>query len=168
MAVTPTTVGTNSTGNSFTFTFTAGGNGNMNGGSVSLDIPAGWTAPQVTSSTSAGFITATSGSCVVTASPPPTLVGRTFTASVTSCSTGQTFTITYSSVTAPNSAGTSTFITKTKANSGSGTLTAIPSSPVVTVGGKSNQTVTFTSTAPARQSSVTHTRRPRRLAQGWL
>jgi hypothetical protein len=157
MSVTPTSVTTSSTGNNFTFAFTAGGTGNMNGGSVSLDIPAGWTTPQTANSANPGFISSTAGTCTITSS---TLNSRTLTVVVSSCSSGQTITISYNNVTAPSTAGSSAFIVKTKASAG-GTLTAIGSSPAVTVNAPTNRpptaTVSLNTSSPTTNQTLTAT-----------
>ena len=54
MTVSPDSVAASSTGNTFTFTYTASGSGLGNNSVLTLQVPAGWTAPQSTTSTSAG------------------------------------------------------------------------------------------------------------------
>src|SRR5207245_3790829 len=48
MTVNPTSIAAGSTGNTLTFAYTAAGPGLGNNSSLSLDVPAGWTAPQST------------------------------------------------------------------------------------------------------------------------
>src|SRR5436309_723632 len=60
MTVSPTSVCATSTGNSFTFQFRAPNNKDFLAGSqATVLVPAGWTAPQISSSSSAGFVSVT-------------------------------------------------------------------------------------------------------------
>ena len=179
MSVTPTTTAAGSTGNGFTFTFTAGaGGGNMNGGAVTVLVPAGWTAPQTANSTQPGYVTAPTGTCGVAsrsvAGAGPWTITFTIGSGGSGCSTSQSFSFTYggggTKVTAPV-AGAYTFTSKTKATSG-GTLTAIATSPVITVSGLAptttqassslnpsmyGQSVTFTATVTSTAGTPTGT-----------
>src|SRR5205814_604580 len=59
-----------STGNALTFTFAAEPGKDFNSGSrLTLQVPAGWTAPQKGSSSSAGFVSLAAGSCTGVAIP---------------------------------------------------------------------------------------------------
>ena len=138
MVVSGTTAVAGSTGNSFTFSFAAGTGINMDGGEVTLVIPSGWTTPQTTTSSSAGYISLTSNPTnkfsigTISGSGPWTIP--------INCAPGAgndpTFVLTYAGggnkVTAPSSAGTYTFTTQQK-SSGGGTLTNIATQPTITV-----------------------------------
>ena len=134
MTVSPITANAGSTGNSFAFTFTAN-NGNFPSGSqVTLLVPATWTQP--TTNAGAGNVVVanlTGTSCApsigtISGSGPWTIPIN------MACNSTNSFTLTYSSVTAPTPSATTqyTFTTQSKDGSG-GTLLAIASSPVVTV-----------------------------------
>src|ERR1700722_1850956 len=60
VTVTPTSVTAGSTGNTFTFKISAVAKLSSH---TYLTVPAGWTAPQVSSKTGAGYVTAAKGSC---------------------------------------------------------------------------------------------------------
>src|SRR5207253_6090024 len=100
---TPTSsVANGSTGNTITFTYTAAAGG-LSNGSVTLDVPAGWSAPSTTGA-NAGYTTASSGTVSVS--------GQTITVASVTVAGGSTFTITYGATsgggpgaTAPASAG---------------------------------------------------------------
>src|SRR5207244_6869791 len=118
-----------STGNTITFAYTAAAGG-LSGGSVTLDVPTGWSAPSTTGP-NAGYTTASTGT--VSAS------GQTITVSSVTVAGGSTFTITYGATsgggpgaTAPASAGSATWQAKEKSTSG-GTLTNLGPSPSVNV-----------------------------------
>ena len=124
------TVNTNSVGagatTSLVFTFTASAGTFSNNSQVSLTVPAGWTAPTAAAQ-SAGYTTATSGTC----NPGNVSIsGMTITV-VQSCNAGRSFTINYSSASAPTQAGPSTFAATSTA--AGGTAKALASSPTVTV-----------------------------------
>src|SRR5207237_5278433 len=78
-------VASGSTGNTITFTYTAA-TGGLSSGSVTLDVPAGWSAPSTTGA-NAGYTTASSGTVSVS--------GQTITVSSLTIAGGSTFTITY-------------------------------------------------------------------------
>ena len=137
MTVSPGTAVAGSTGNSFTFTFTNTNNGGGNAfpanSAMSLDIPAGWTPPQATTSGNPGFVSATAGTCTPGAL---SVAGSTVTV-IHACASGTAFTISYAGggtkVTAPTVATGYSFVTKSRVGAG-GTLTALSSgSPSVTV-----------------------------------
>src|SRR5208283_2571557 len=111
-----------------TFTYTAA-SGGLVGGTVSLAVPSGWTAPSTTSG-NAGYTTASTGTLSV--------ASQVITVSGVSLTGGSTMTIAYGSgggadsVTPPATIGTATFSTSEK-SSASGSLTALSSSPQVAV-----------------------------------
>src|SRR5439155_614512 len=85
---TPTSVVSDSqTGRTLTFTYTAA-TGGISNGSVTLVVPAGWSAPSTTGA-NAGYTTASSGTVAVAA--------QTITVSSLTIAGGSTFTITYGS-----------------------------------------------------------------------
>ena len=150
------------TGRTITFTYTAG-TGGTSSGSVTLAVPAGWSAPSTTGS-NAGYTTASSGTVSV--------AGQTITVSSLTLAAGNTFTITYGSTagggpgaTATSSTGAQTWQAQEKSTAG-GTLTNLASSPSITVyaadgsgtlttgttnvsASQTGNTITFTYTAPA-------------------
>ena len=136
--VSPSTV-TAGSSTSLTFTYTAAPGGLVNG-SLSLTVPAGWTAPSTTAG-HPGYTTASTGTV--------SLAGQVITVSGVSLTGGSTMTVTYgagggaNSVTPPASIGTATFTTNEKSTS-SGTLTAISSSPQVVVNASPDGSGTFT------------------------
>ena len=140
--VSPSTV-TAGSSTSLTFTYTAAPGGLVNG-SLSLTVPAGWTAPSTTAG-HPGYTTASTGTV--------SLAGQVITVSGVSLTGGSTMTVTYgagggaNSVTPPASIGTATFTTNEKSTS-SGTLTAISSSPQVVVNASPDGSGTFTVSPP--------------------
>src|SRR5438874_686130 len=141
MTVSPTSVQPNSTGNTFTFSFRNGTNAFTSGSIATIVVPAGWTAPQTSDSTAAGFVSAaptpvaagnTVGTITVTGSGPWTVTVP-FTANA---GAGNGFNLTYgggtsvTKVTAPSTTGAYTFTTSTQLTGG-GTLTPILASPVI-------------------------------------
>src|SRR5207247_2026601 len=109
------------TANTETLTYTAP-TGGMTNGSVTVDVPAGWTAPQT--GAGAGQVTSDVGSISVS--------GQTITVSSLSRNAGQTMTITYANGVATTTTGSAQWTTKEKSTSG-GTLTNLGSQPSVTV-----------------------------------
>src|SRR6266511_3323074 len=65
----PTNLAAGSTGNTITFRYTAASaqTGGLNNGAVTIVIPAGWSAPQVASGSTAGYTTATKGTVTTSA-----------------------------------------------------------------------------------------------------
>ena len=131
MTVSPTAVQASSTGNVLTFTYTAA-TGGTSGGEVDVTVPSGWTAPQTTNSSSAGYVTTTcSGASVAVSSRIIKVTSLTLTG-------GSSCTIVYGTgggthgVTAPSSTGPNTF--SASDNSIGGTVVALGTSPTVTVG----------------------------------
>ena len=128
---TPTTNATSqSTGNTITFTYTVA-TGGMRGGSVTLAVPAGWTAPSTTGS-NAGYTTSTSGTVGV--------AGQTITVSGLTLTAGSTFTITYGSkasggpgATAAGPAGAQTWQAQQRSSATSGALANLAASPSITI-----------------------------------
>jgi len=127
MTVSPTTAVYGSTGNTFTFTFTpTGGRDFEIGSSVRLTIPAGWTAPVMLTN-----VFVNEGTCSL--NPSWTIDVSTIVVDIWSCLSGQSFTITYSGVTAPGFSGSPyTFLTETDVPNGNGII-PIASSPTVTI-----------------------------------
>lgn len=132
MTVSPTSVNTLASQQTFTFTYTAA-SGGTSSGTITVQVPAGWTAPQGTSGT-AGYTTSTCGGTpsFTGTGPWTVIVGGVTVAGAATCS------ITYGSgggtsgVTAPVTPGTATFTTQEESTS-TGTLTTIATSPTVTV-----------------------------------
>jgi len=139
MTVTPTNVTAGSTGNSFTFSCRNENNGAFTAGAqLALIIPAGWTAPQITTPGDPGYVSiaaiagvATATNSSVTGTGPWTVLVN-FTANQ---GPANGFDLAYAgggtAVTAPTNVGTYTFATQTKKSGG--TLTAITTSPTITV-----------------------------------
>src|SRR5690348_2608125 len=99
-------VSASQTGRTITFTYTAATGGMLNG-SITLAVPAGWSAPSTTAS-NAGYTTASTGTLGV--------AGSTVTVSNVTLASGATMTITYGSTagggagaTAPSSTGAQTW-----------------------------------------------------------
>ncbi|MGZ4422412.1 MAG: beta strand repeat-containing protein, partial [Gaiellaceae bacterium] len=153
---TPTTnVSASQTGNTITFTYTAAAGG-MNNGSLTLVVPAGWTAPS-TVSNNAGYTTASTGAVSVAA--------QTITVSSLTLAGGATATITYGATsgggpgaTATATTGAQTWQAQQKARS-TGTLTNLGSSPSITVNAAngSGTLTTPTSVVSASQTGRTLT-----------
>jgi hypothetical protein len=130
--VSPTSATAGSTGNTLTFTYNAATNG-MNAGAVHITVPAGWSAPSAAAgpgctTSSAGTLAFTGQTIEVTGLTLPTSGTLTVTYGATTggaCTAG-------SGATAQATAGTATFTTTQKSTAG-GTLTALATSPVVTV-----------------------------------
>ena len=160
---TPTTnVSASQTGRTITFTYTAA-TGGINNGSVTLVVPAGWSAPSTTGA-NAGYSTSSAGTLAVAA--------QTITVSSLTIAGGSTFTITYGSTasggpgaTATSSTGAQTWQAQAKSTS-AGTLANLGASPSITVNAadgagtlttptsvvsasQTGRTITFTYTAPA-------------------
>ena len=158
---TPTTnVSASQTGRTITFTYTAP-TGGISNGSVTLVVPAGWSAPSTTGS-NAGYTTASSGTVSV--------ASQTITVSSLTLAAGNTFTITYGDTgsggpgaTATSSTGAQTWQAQEKSTS-TGSLTNLGASPSITVyaadgsgtlttpttnvaAGQTGRTITFTYTA---------------------
>jgi hypothetical protein len=129
MTVSPTAVLQSSTGNALTFTYTAAAGG-TNAGEVDVAVPSGWTTPQITNSSAAGYVTTTcAGATLATLSATIKVTALTLAG-------GANCTIVYGSgsagVPAPATTGPYTFTSSE--NSTGGTVVALASSPIVTVG----------------------------------
>ena len=138
MTVAPSAVTAGSTGNSLGFTFTAPATRDFPASSrVTLVVPAGWTAPQTTTSGNPGFLSVANS---IGTSCSPSINGIsgsgpwTITVNET-CAHTDAFTLTYagggSAVTAQTTAGTATFTTQSR--SGAGSFSSIGTQPAVTV-----------------------------------
>ena len=155
----PTAATAGATGLNLAFTFTSANDGTGGydlGAQLTLVIPAGWTAPQSTSSGASGYVSVSSGG-------PGTCHVQTGLASITGtgpwtiaidlrCNPNRQFVINYGNVTAPTSAAAYTFTTQT-ANA-NGTLTSLASSPVVTVNAAAANRLSF-SAAPGNSAAGT-------------
>ncbi len=133
MSVQPTNVAYGSAGNTFTFTFTANIGDFGPGSQVALIIPGGWTVP--TTAAGPGQVTVHSGTCTLSGSPPFGITDSTIFVDMSSCTTGQFFTVTYAGATAPGVAGSPhTFLTQTDIGpGGQGLVDITAGSPAVTV-----------------------------------
>ncbi len=125
----PNPVVTGSTGNLVNIRYTAA-SGGLSSGEIDVTVPAGWSAPSLTGS-APGYTTAPCGTVAV--------VGSTIVVTGVTLAGGSSCTILYGDlglggpgVTAPSSPRTSTFTTQEKSTAG-GTLTALASSPQVSV-----------------------------------
>src|SRR6266508_2750826 len=156
-----TSVAAGQTGRTITFTYTAAASGGMSNGSVTVDVPSGWSAPSTTGA-NAGYTTSSTGTVSV--------AGQTITVSSVTLAGGGSFTITYGSTagggpgaTATSTSGAQTWQAQEKSTS-TGTLTNLASSPSITVlaadgsgtlttgtsdvsAGQTGRTITFTYTA---------------------
>jgi hypothetical protein len=146
----PATVGYGSTGNTLTFTYTA--DNTTTDGAVSIDVPAGWSAPSTTG-TAAGFATSSAGSLAA--------AGQTITVTGLSLANGGTFDVVYgatsgggSGATAPASAGAQTWQAKQRSTA-AGTLTDLASSPSITVAAQPSppSALATTPTSPANDTT---------------
>ena len=122
LASATTDVSASQAGLTLTFTYTAD-TGGMNGGTITLVVPAGWSAPS-TNPAAAGFATAPSGGTL-------TVAGRTITVSTLTIGAGATATIAYGAGTgATATATTGTQIWQSQERStAAGVLTSLGSSP---------------------------------------
>lgn len=125
MTSSPVSVAHSTTGNAITFTYTAA-TGGIKAGVIRVVVPTGWSAPSI-SSADAGYSTTNKGTLSVD--------GRRIIVAGVTLSGGQTLAITYgasSGATAPATTGPQTWQMLEKSY-GSGVLTAIAASPVITV-----------------------------------
>ena len=157
-----TNVSASQTGNTISFTYTAAAGG-TNGGSVTIVVPAGWSAPSIVSN-NVGYTTSTAGA-VATA-------GQTITVSALTLAGGATVTITYGSKAGGGAGATATATTGAQTwqaqerSTGAGVLTNLGASPSITINaangtgtmtvlpanvgnGSAGDTLTFTYTAAA-------------------
>ena len=142
--VTPlTTLAGTATTETFTYTAPIGG---MTNGAVSIDVPAGWTAPQL--GAGAGQTTSSTGTVAV--------AGQTATVSGVSLNAGATLTITYAGGVATTTAGAANWTSKQKSTVG-GTLANISVQPSVTVNNAADGTGTNTVTPLTTLAGTTTT-----------
>lgn len=99
VTVSPTNVPYGSGAGTFTFTFTANnGRDFVPGSQVQIIVPAGWTAPKLAAG--AGHISWFPGAgCTLSGSPPVAINAMTIIVDIDSCTAGNSFTLTYASVT---------------------------------------------------------------------
>ena len=127
MTVSPASVVAASTGANVVLTYTAA-TGGTSDGQVDVVVPPGWTTPQSTSATSAGYTTATGGS----GSDAVGVSGSTIEVTGVTLASGQALTIRYSAVTAPSTTGPYTFAASEASLSGTAPR-SLASSPTVDV-----------------------------------
>src|SRR5207237_9629364 len=137
-------VSASQTGRSITFTYTAPAGG-ISSGSVTVDVPSGWSAPSTTGS-NAGYTTASAGTVSVS--------GQTITVSSLTLAGGNTLTITYGDTssggpgaTATSSTGAQTWQAQEKSTS-AGSLANLGASPSITVHAADGCGTLTTPTAP--------------------
>jgi hypothetical protein len=143
-ASTTTNVAASSTGNTVVFTYTAAAGG-MRNGTVNLTVPAGWSAPSLTTN-AAGYTTASTG-VVGVAGQVITVTGVTLLAA-------GTLTITYGATggggpgaTATATTGAQTWQSQQRSSSISGALTNLGASPSITVNAANGSGTLTTPTA---------------------
>ena len=137
IGVSPTSAVAGTTGHTLTITYTAA-TGGIAAGAIELAVPAGWTAPQTASTTSAGYTTASGGSG--TNAIAWNGGTRTLTISDVTLAAAASLTVTYGANagsggggTAPTSTGAAaTWTTQQKSTSG-GMLASVGASPSVTI-----------------------------------
>jgi len=136
----PSPVGFASPGNTETFAYTADTGGTSNG-SVTLTVPAGWSAPSTVSG-DAGYTVSSIGAVSV--------AGQTITVSGVTLAGGGTMTITYGNgapgAAAPAAVGTAVWQAQSQA-SGGGVLTNLGASPSITVAPPPSSAVAFPAAA---------------------
>jgi len=116
-----------STGNIFTFEVSAA---SVLSGHTDLTIPAGWSAPQVSTPASAGYVTVAKGTCKSAGHPAVTGSGPWTVAVAMSCAAGMHFSVTYGAgtgstrVQAPAAATTYSFPASVKLGTTTHTLAA--------------------------------------------
>jgi hypothetical protein len=141
MTVSPTNVPYGSSAGPFVFTFTANVDFTSGlGDAIHITVPAGWTTP--TLAAGAGHISWYSGTCALNGNPPVAISSMTIIIDLTSCATGQYFTVTYANVTpGPVSVTPYTFLTETDISGGNAITPLILGSPTVSIDPK---TITVT------------------------
>ena len=163
LTTTTTDVAASSTGNTVAFTYTP--NAGLDNGSVSVQVPAGWTAPQTGAGNGQITVSGGTGTNTVTISGTGPWTVRVDNVQIGDDGTGgiETLTITYNSGTAPATTGAQTWQAQSRGIS-TGTMTNLASSPSITVralngsgtmtssvsnvaNGATGQTATFTYTA---------------------
>src|SRR6266511_2131571 len=148
-----TTVAIGSSGNTITFTYAAA-TGGLSNGTVTVDVPSGWSAPSTTGS-NAGYTTSSTGTVSV--------AGQTITVSSVTLADGATMTITYGGTgsggpgaTSPVPAGAQTWQAQENSSSG-GTLTNLCSSPSIPVNDTTAPSVPSLTFGSFTNASVTGT-----------
>src|SRR6266508_4424151 len=148
-----TTVAIGSSGNTITFTYTAA-TGGLSNGTLTVDVPSGWSAPSTTGS-NAGYTTSSTGTVSV--------AGQTITVSSVTLADGATMTITYGATsgggpgaTATSSAGSQTWQAQEKSTS-AGSLTNLGSSPSITILAADGSGTLTTPTGSVNGASTGHT-----------
>ena len=146
-------VAASSTGRTITFTYTAAAGG-MNSGSISIDVPTGWSAPSTTG-TAAGYTTSTAGTV--------SAAGQTITVSSLTLSGAGTVDVVYGATggggpgaTATSSTGAQTWQAKQRSVS-SGTFVNVAASPSITVNATDGSGTLTTPTANVAASSTGNT-----------
>jgi hypothetical protein len=124
VTVSPGSVAASST-RKLVFTYTPPGGCVVEGGTVSLTVPPGWTPPSATPG-AAGYVASSPGAQSLSVS------GNAITVTGVTLAAGQAVILIYHKATAPGSATTSTFAA-TEQSAGAGKLAALLSSPQVTV-----------------------------------
>jgi hypothetical protein len=124
MQVSPATVAAAST-RTLTFTYAPAAGCVVEGGSVTLQVPPGWTPPSATPD-AAGYVAASPAAQSISVS------GNAITVTGVTLAAGQALTIGYHQATAPGSATTSSFAAGEQ-SAGAGKLISLSSSPQVTV-----------------------------------
>src|SRR6266566_8739923 len=139
MTVSPATVDIGQTVTLMTFTFAVPVNYDFADSSkVNITVPAGWSAPQKSSSGSSGYVQVSSSNNTCPSGAPAsagnsiTISGNTITV-VHSCDSGDQFRLTYANATAQATVGTSTFTVSTDNKGVSGGAVEIAVQPTVTV-----------------------------------
>jgi hypothetical protein len=129
MKSSPTSAVHASQGHTIVFTYTAA-TGGISGGSISLVVPTGWSAPSKTG-TAAGYTSSSKGTVSVS--------GRTITVAAVTLAAGQSVTISYGSrasggagATAPTAVGPQTWQTKERSST-TGALVSLAASPSIKV-----------------------------------
>jgi hypothetical protein len=150
MTVAPTTA-LNGSSKQYAFTYTAP-TGGLDNGKLTIQVPAGWTAPQTGTPSGAGWVLNSCGAGT-------NVAGMTIEATEVGLSAGSTCTIFYGDTfnggpgaTAPATSGPYTFTTK-EASTAAGTLTNIASSPVVEVDNDGTGTMTVSPTSASASST---------------
>jgi hypothetical protein len=150
MTVAPNTA-LNGSSKQYVFTYTAP-TGGLDNGKVTIQVPAGWTAPQTGNSSGAGWVINNCGANT-------TISGMTIEATEVGVTEGNTCNIFYGDTfnggpgaTAPATSGPYTFTTQ-EASTATGTLTNIASSPVVEVDDDGTGTMTVAPTAASAGAS---------------
>jgi hypothetical protein len=149
MTISPTSVVAGSAGNTLTFTFQGELNNGHNfdaGSIITVTIPTGWTAPQISNSGNPGFVGNQANASGTTCNPgAPSVSGNVITIAQT-CHGVDTFTFKYNGATAQSGAGAATFTTASRDGS-SGSAVNLATSPSVTVTAGPASKLVFTSTA---------------------